>query len=70
MTKAQQQAESEAILKALQVTRWNRKQAAALLKIDYKALLYKMKKLGVEDHAATAAGSPAEHSPIAGVNGR
>ena len=49
VTKAKQQAETEAILAALASTRWNRKQAAALLKIDYKALLYKMKKLGVED---------------------
>ena len=51
MTKAKQRkAETEeAILAALNSTRWNRKQAATLLKIDYKALLYKMKKLGVED---------------------
>ena len=49
VTKAKQQAETEAILAALNSTRWNRKQAASLLKIDYKALLYKMKKLGVED---------------------
>jgi two-component system response regulator AtoC len=49
VTMAKQQAETEAILAALNSTRWNRKQAAALLKIDYKALLYKMKKLGVED---------------------
>ena len=49
VTKAKQQAETEAILAALNSTRWNRKQAATLLKIDYKALLYKMKKLGVED---------------------
>jgi two-component system response regulator AtoC len=48
VTKAKQQAETEAILAALDSTRWNRKQAAALLQIDYKALLYKMKKLGVE----------------------
>lgn len=48
VTKAKQQAEIEAILAALHSTRWNRKQAAVLLKIDYKALLYKMKKLGVE----------------------
>jgi two-component system response regulator AtoC len=46
--KAKQQAETDAILAALNATRWNRKQAAALLKVDYKALLYKMKKLGVE----------------------
>ncbi len=49
VTKAKQVAETEAILAALNFTRWNRKQAAALLKIDYKALLYKMKKLGVDD---------------------
>jgi DNA-binding NtrC family response regulator len=49
VTKAKQLAETDAILAALTSTRWNRKQAAALLKIDYKALLYKMKKLGVED---------------------
>ena len=52
VTKAKQQAETEAILSALNSTRWNRKQAASLLKIDYKALLYKMKKLGVEDNPA------------------
>ena len=51
MTKAKHQAETDAILAALNSTRWNRKQAAALLKIDYKALLYKMKKLGVDDQA-------------------
>jgi two-component system response regulator AtoC len=49
VTKAKQQAETDAILAALNSTRWNRKQAAILLKIDYKALLYKMKKLGVEE---------------------
>jgi two-component system response regulator AtoC len=48
VTKANQQAEIEAILTALHSTRWNRKQAAALLGIDYKALLYKMKKFGVD----------------------
>src|SRR5271157_215567 len=39
--------ETAAILAALESTRWNRKQAAALLKIDYKALLYRMKKLNI-----------------------
>jgi two-component system, NtrC family, response regulator AtoC len=52
VTKAKHRAETDAILTALQSTRWNRKQAAALLEIDYKALLYKMKKLGVEDQSA------------------
>jgi len=48
VTRAKQQAETDAILAALHTTRWNRKKAAVLLKIDYKALLYKMKKLGVD----------------------
>jgi two-component system, NtrC family, response regulator AtoC len=50
---ARKKAETEAILSALNTTLWNRKQAAKLLKIDYKALLYKMKKLGIgeERHA-------------------
>jgi len=51
VTKAKHLAETDAILNALNATRWNRKQAAVLLKIDYKALLYKMKKLGVEEKA-------------------
>jgi DNA-binding NtrC family response regulator len=46
-SRAKQQTESAAIQSALESTRWNRKQAAALLGIDYKALLYKMKKLGI-----------------------
>jgi len=58
VTKAKQQAETDTILAALNSTRWNRKQAAALLKIDYKALLYKMKKLGVEDRPVPIAASP------------
>ena len=49
VTRAKREAETEAILATLNSTRWNRKQAALLLKIDYKALLYKMKKLGIED---------------------
>ena len=35
-------------MKALYSTQWNRKRAAALLGVDYKALLYKMKKLGID----------------------
>jgi two-component system response regulator AtoC len=40
-------AEAEAIAKALDETNWNRKQAAALLKISYKALLYKIRQYGI-----------------------
>jgi two-component system response regulator AtoC len=57
VTKAKEEAESEAIKAALNATHWNRKQAAALLKIDYKALLYKMKKLGLEDAVSISAAS-------------
>jgi two-component system response regulator AtoC len=53
VTKAKQQAERTAIVAALNSTHWNRKQAAVVLKIDYKALLYKMKKLGIEDRMAS-----------------
>ena len=56
VTQASQQAEIEAIIAALQATRWNRKQAAARLGIDYKALLYKIKKFGVD--AKPALGAP------------
>lgn len=58
VTKAKHVAETEAILAALNSTRWNRKQAAALLRIDYKALLYKMKKLGVDDKPVPFAAKP------------
>jgi DNA-binding NtrC family response regulator len=36
-------------VQALNATRWNRKRAAEMLNIDYKALLYKMKKLEIGD---------------------
>jgi two-component system response regulator AtoC len=48
VTEVQKRAEAEAILAALHRTRWNRKQAASLLCVDYKALLYKMKKLEID----------------------
>jgi len=40
-------AEREVILKALERTHWNRKQAARQLQISYKALLYKIKQMEV-----------------------
>lgn len=51
VSRAKQEAEAEAILEALNATRWNRKQAAQRLNIDYKALLYKMKKLAMDDRS-------------------
>ncbi len=61
VTKANQQAEADAILAALESTRWNRKQAAVLLQIDYKALLYKLKKLGLDDKSAADSPSAAHY---------
>jgi len=51
-SRAKQEAEAEAILQALHSSRWNRKQAAALLQVEYKTLLYKMKKLSIEERAS------------------
>ena len=65
VTQAKHLAETDVILAALNSTRWNRKQAAALLKIDYKALIYKMKKLGVEDKPVRYAA--ASHVPTKAV---
>ncbi|HZR33166.1 MAG TPA: sigma-54 dependent transcriptional regulator [Terriglobales bacterium] len=46
---AKDEAEAEAITRALEETNWNRKQAAALLKISYKALLYKIRQYGIAE---------------------
>ena len=54
---AKDEAEAEAIARALEQTNWNRKQAAALLKISYKALLYKIRQYGIaqsKSHKLTA----------------
>jgi len=48
VNEAKRMAETEAILRALDASRWNRKQAAKILRIDYKALLYKMRKLEID----------------------
>lgn len=63
---ASQQAEHYLILEALKNTRWNRKRAAELLGISYRALLYKIKETGLpqKKRAAVAAdgGSRIVHS--------
>jgi two-component system response regulator AtoC len=41
-------AEKEVILKALQQTQWNRKQAATMLNVSYKTLLNKIRKLDIK----------------------
>jgi len=45
---AAREAERELILRMLQHTRWNRKEAAEMLGISYKALLYKIKENGLD----------------------
>ena len=47
--RASRQAERKLILRALERTRWNRKRAARELQISYKALLYKLKQIGMGD---------------------
>jgi DNA-binding NtrC family response regulator len=69
--RSKRQEETEAIIAALNSTRWNRKQAAALLEVDYKAFLYKMKKLGVPGKAASPAIiSPQRPEAVAAAGGR
>ena len=47
--KAAEVAEKEIIQSTLQETHWNRKQAAKLLRVSYKALLYKIQKYHLDD---------------------
>ncbi|PYY19654.1 MAG: sigma-54-dependent Fis family transcriptional regulator [Acidobacteria bacterium] len=45
--KAAREVEREAILKVLEANQWNRKRAACVLNISYRALLYKLKDTGM-----------------------
>jgi two-component system response regulator AtoC len=47
LAEATRVAETELLLDALEANRWNRRQAAASLQIDYKAFLYKLQKYGI-----------------------
>jgi two-component system, NtrC family, response regulator AtoC len=47
--RAAEVAEKEIILSTLQETHWNRKQAAKLLRVSYKALLYKVQKYHLDE---------------------
>jgi DNA-binding NtrC family response regulator len=47
------EAEMAAIGKALERTKWNRKAAARILNISYKALLYKIRQYGLEEVSST-----------------
>jgi len=50
---AKDEAEAEAIARVLEETNWNRKQAAAVLMISYKALLYKIRQYGIAQARST-----------------
>jgi DNA-binding NtrC family response regulator len=52
LAEASRIAETEVLLEALDACRWNRRQAAASLQIDYKAFLYKLQKYGIVDSKA------------------
>jgi DNA-binding NtrC family response regulator len=47
LERSSRQAETKLLLEALGATRWNRRQAAAQLNIEYKAFLYKLQKYGI-----------------------
>lgn len=49
--------EAEAILSALTSTCWNRRRAATLLQMDYRALRVKMKKFGIGPSRSNASGA-------------
>ena len=51
--RAAMKAEQEAIEKVLIQTRWNRRQAAKILKISYKALLNKLKAMEQQNRPAS-----------------
>jgi two-component system response regulator AtoC len=46
------EAEREVIVRALEQCRWNRVKTAKMLKISYRALLYKIKDMGLKQDAA------------------
>ena len=48
--------EKRAITQALDMTRWNKLEAARMLKISYKALFYKMNDYGMRRHLSTYGG--------------
>ena len=48
---ASRKTERKIILQSLERTHWNRKRSARELQISYKALLYKLKQLGLDDGA-------------------
>jgi DNA-binding NtrC family response regulator len=52
LARASREAESKLLLQTLEAVRWNRRQAAARLNVDYKAFLYKLQKHGIVEGKA------------------
>jgi two-component system, NtrC family, response regulator AtoC len=63
--KAALEAEKEIIHRVLTQTNWNRKKAAKILNISYKALLYKIKESGIVN-GPNGASAPAPKPPATG----
>jgi two-component system, NtrC family, response regulator AtoC len=61
--RAAMQAEREAIERVLAQTRWNRRQAAKILRVSYKALLNKLKAIEEQGKAAKLASEEAKVNP-------
>ena len=61
------EAEMEAIADALEKTRWCRKDAARMLGISYKALLYKMRQFKLDTPRTRKVAAPASASPAPAV---
>jgi DNA-binding NtrC family response regulator len=57
--RAAQKAEREAIERVLMQTKWNRRQAAKILKVSYKALLNKLKLIEEEQEQVQSEQRPA-----------
>jgi Bacterial regulatory protein, Fis family. len=49
-------AEKAVIKEVLEKVRWNRAEAARLLKISYKAMLYKIRQVGLDDRPERGSG--------------
>ncbi len=58
------EAETEAIADALEKTRWCRKDAAKMLGISYKALLYKMRQFNLDSPRGQRASTPTPVTPV------
>ena len=57
MRQATRQIESEIIMEALELHRWNRRRTAQALQISYRSLMYKMKNCNLRGHSVSNPGA-------------